>query len=66
MIPFEWKPDTAEKFWNNRATLFVALAIAGGNPKKTISIGNVMREPPPAMTFRDPATKPITIIMIYS
>ncbi len=45
---------------NRIAILFVPFAMLGGKPKK-IRMGNVNKEPPPAIVFIDPATKPIKI-----
>ena len=59
IIPLLWKLHEAPIFWIRMATRFVPLATVGGRPRSIIT-GNVKREPPPAITFRVPATRPTT------
>ena len=44
-------------FWKRMAILFVPFATAPSSPKK-MSIGKVKVEPPPALTFMNPARTP--------
>lgn len=43
--------------WERMATRLVALAMGAGRPKKS-KVGKTIKEPPPASTFKKPATKP--------
>src|SRR5712691_7242546 len=50
------KPITPPKLPGHRPTVFVTFARTGDTPRK-ISVGNVMRLPPPAIEFTPPARR---------
>ena len=64
-IPLLLKPIFAENAVIIRAIRFVPFATADGNPKN-ISIGRVIREPPPAIVLIKPTIIPTTISKGYS
>jgi hypothetical protein len=57
-MPLLLNPSTAKAFCEKIATLLVALATAGGKPRK-ISMGKLRSDPPPATVLIEPAIKPV-------